>query len=157
VAARRAPPRRERRAARAVAEYADALKSYGVTKVQGDKYAGAWTVEAFTKHGITCEQSAEPKSVIYGNVLPLLNSQRVELLDYPRLHAQLLGLERRTARGGRDSIDHPPGAHDDLANAAAGALVCAVGPSEPALLRFTRLQYEEGVKQGWWPPMRDAG
>jgi hypothetical protein len=29
-------------------------------------------------------------------------------------------LERRTARGGRDSIDHPPGQHDDLANAVAG-------------------------------------
>jgi hypothetical protein len=24
-------------------------------------------------------------------------------------------LERRTSRGGRDSIDHPPGGHDDLA------------------------------------------
>jgi hypothetical protein len=29
----------------------------------------------------------------------------------------------RTARGGRDSIDHAPGAHDDAANAAAGVLV----------------------------------
>jgi hypothetical protein len=34
----------------------------------------------------------------------------------------MVGLERRTARGGRDSIDHAPGAHDDLANAVAGAL-----------------------------------
>ncbi|MGI4794054.1 MAG: Arm DNA-binding domain-containing protein [Janthinobacterium lividum] len=30
--------------------------------------------------------------------------------------------ERRTARGGRDSIDHAPGAHDNLVNAVAGAL-----------------------------------
>ena len=37
--------------------------------------------------------------------------------------SQFLSLERRTARGGRDSIDHPPGGKDDLANAAAGALV----------------------------------
>jgi hypothetical protein len=35
--------------------------------------------------------------------------------------AQLCGRERRTARGGRDSIDHAPGGHDDLANAVAGA------------------------------------
>jgi hypothetical protein len=40
-------------------------------------------------------------------------------LDHPRLINQLIGLERRTARGGRDSIDHPPGAHDDLANCVA--------------------------------------
>jgi hypothetical protein len=31
-----------------------------------------------------------------------------------------VGLERRTARGGRDSIDHAAGAHDDLANVVAG-------------------------------------
>jgi hypothetical protein len=42
------------------------------------------------------------------------------------LISQLHGLERRTARGGRDSIDHAPGAHDDIANAVAGALLLAV-------------------------------
>jgi hypothetical protein len=52
-----------------------------------------------------------------------LNSGRAELLDEPRLASQLCGLERRTARGGRDSIDHAPGAHDDLANSVAGAVV----------------------------------
>jgi hypothetical protein len=35
-------------------------------------------------------------------------------------------LERRTSRAGRDSIDHGPGEHDDVANAAAGALLAAM-------------------------------
>lgn len=48
-----------------------------------------------------------------------MTSGRVELPPDPRLRVELLGLERRTARGGRDSVDHRPGAHDDLANAAA--------------------------------------
>jgi hypothetical protein len=52
-----------------------------------------------------------------------LNSGKLELLDIPRLASQLCGLERRTARGGRDSIDHGPGAQDDIANAACGALL----------------------------------
>ncbi len=99
-------------------------------------------VEAFGKAGITCEQNADPKSTIYVNVLPLLNSGRVELLHHPRLHAQLLGLERRATRGGRDSIDHGPNGHDDLANAAAGALVAAMGPSEPGALGYLRRAYE---------------
>lgn len=30
--------------------------------------------------------------------------------------------ERRTARGGRDSIGHAPGAHDDVANSVAGVV-----------------------------------
>jgi hypothetical protein len=39
---------------------------------------------------------------------------------------QLISLERRTSRSGKDSIDHPPGAHDDIANVAAGALCRAI-------------------------------
>ncbi len=50
----------------------------------------------------------------------MINSRRIELLDDARLINQLCALERRTARGGRDSIDHPPGAHDDVVNAVAG-------------------------------------
>jgi hypothetical protein len=51
-----------------------------------------------------------------------VNAGHVELLDDRRLVAQLVSLERRTARGGRDSIDHSPGSKDNLANAVAGAL-----------------------------------
>jgi len=105
-----------------VAEYAALLKTYRVTKVVGDRYAGEWPREQFKKHGVTYEPSAKPKSDLYRDLLPAINSQRVELLDHDRLVAQLVGLERRTGRGGRDSIDHAPGAHDDLANAVAGAL-----------------------------------
>jgi hypothetical protein len=55
----------------------------------------------------------------------LINARRIEILDDRRLSNQLLGLERRVARGtGRDLIDHPPGsnanAHDDVANVCAG-------------------------------------
>ena len=129
-----------------VAEFAPILKSYSLTRVQSDKYAGQWVVEVFGKHHITCEQSALPKSDLYANVLPLLNSGRVELLDQPRIVTQLLALERRTARGGRESIDHPPGAHDDVANAVAGALVAAVGPSEPGWITWARLKYEARLR-----------
>ena len=48
------------------------------------------------------------------------------LLDVPRLAAQLAGLERRVSRGCRGSIDHLPGGHDDLANAAAGADIAVI-------------------------------
>jgi hypothetical protein len=51
-----------------------------------------------------------------------------------RLVSQLCGLERRTARGGRDSIDHPPGAHDDLANSAAGAVASAINQNGPMII-----------------------
>jgi hypothetical protein len=110
-----------------VGEFAHALKSYRLHRVTGDRYAGEWPAERFRVHGITYEPSEKTKSQIYSEALPLLNSGRVELLDHARLITQLTGLERRTARGGRDTIDHPQGAHDDIANAAAGALVLAAG------------------------------
>ncbi len=121
-----------------VVEFAATLTTYGVMTVVGDRYAGEWPRERFREHGITYEPAPSPKSDLYRELLPLLNSNTVELLDHPRLLAQLMTLERRTGRGGKDSIDHPPGAHDDVINAAAGALVlaaqaasAAVAPLEP--------------------------
>lgn len=108
-----------------VTEWCAVLKYYGITRVGGDKFAGDWPAEQHRKHGVTYVPSERTKSEIYLAFLPLLNSNRVELLDHPRLVAQLAGLERRTARGGKDSIDHAPGKHDGLANSACGALVLA--------------------------------
>jgi hypothetical protein len=106
-----------------VDEFASLMKLYGIAKAEADKWGGDWVGEAFRKRMITVTPSARPKSEIYTELLPMLNGHRCSLLDHPRLISQLVGLERRTARSGRDSIDHAPGAHDDLANAAAGALL----------------------------------
>jgi hypothetical protein len=107
--------------AEVVDQYARLLHSYQCRKLFGDKYAGIWPVEAFSRHSITYEQSAKPKSDLYIDLLPLLNSGQIHLLDHSKCVNQIITLERRTSRAGRDSIDHPPGgAHDDLANAIAG-------------------------------------
>jgi hypothetical protein len=57
-------------------------------------------------------------------------------LDVKRLINQLCSLKQRTARGGRDLIDHPqhPGAHDDLANAVCGAFVMLERDRRPHLI-----------------------
>lgn len=107
-------------------EYAGVLKSYGITEVRGDRYSGEFVRELFRKCGVEYRVSDKVKSDIYGELLPALNSGRVDLLDNDRMLAQLVGLERRTSRGGKDSIDHAPGSHDDLINAAAGAIVEAL-------------------------------
>lgn len=108
-----------------VKDFSDLLAQYRVTKVLGDRYAGEWPVEQFQKHRVAYEQAAKPKSDLYKDLLPLINSKEADLLDLPAIVNQLCGLERRTARGGRDSIDHSPGAHDDVANSVAGVLTQA--------------------------------
>ncbi len=106
----------------ATADLAALLRSYGINEVTGDRFAGEWPREAFRKHGVSYRLSEKPKSDLYRDALPSFNAGTVALLDHPRLVAQLCGLERRTSRGGRDSIDHGPHGHDDLANAACGVL-----------------------------------
>jgi hypothetical protein len=118
-----------------VREFSELLRTYRVTTVRGDRYGGEWPRERFRRHGIDYQPADKTKSEIYAELLPLLNAGRVALLDDRRLTSQLLGLERRTARGGRESIDHAPRAHDDVINAAAGALVHAAGPRHTITVR----------------------
>lgn len=114
-----------------VAEYADVLRRYGVGEVSGDKYAGAWPGDEFRRHGIRYHASSKDRSGLYMELLAALNSERVQLPPDAKLARQLAALERRTGPSGKDSIDHPPNGHDDLANAAAGlvASVARPGPS----------------------------
>ncbi len=120
-----------------VAHYAEILKEFGIRKVTGDKYAGSWPADEFQKHGIEYAPSEKPKSGLSLDLLPALNSGRVELPPDDKLVNQLLGLERRTARGGKDSVDHGPGGSDDRANVCAG-LVSTIGKRKtvvPGLMR----------------------
>lgn len=107
-----------------VEESCQLVRPYRLSSLYGDRYGAGWVLERFQHHGITYLPAEKTKSDIYKELLPLLNNSRYcELLDNQRLVVQLLSLERRTGRGtGRDSIDHPPNAYDDIANAVAGAL-----------------------------------
>lgn len=108
-------------------EFAQTLRSYGLVSVKGDRYGGEWPAQRFRAHGINYVASEKTKNEIYTQALPLLMGRRVELLDNAKLQSQLIGLERKCSRGGRQSIDHPPGGHDDVSNAACGALALAAG------------------------------
>jgi hypothetical protein len=123
-----------------VADFASVLRRYGIDRVTGDRYGGEWPRQRFKEHGIAYDPSARPKSDLYLGLLPLLTTGRVELLDIPRLAAQLVGLERRTARSGKDSVDHMPGGHDDVANSVAGALVSLDLDRRPSLIRADDLR-----------------
>ncbi len=111
-----------------VKEFALALKSYGLNRVEGDRYSGDWCASTFREEGIQYENSAKSKSEIYLELLPLLMQGRIELLDHRQTIAELKQLERMTGRG-RDVVDHPTNLHDDCANAVAGACVKAQQPA----------------------------
>jgi hypothetical protein len=124
----------------ATEEFATVLKSYGLRRVTGDRYAGEWPRQAFRKRGIQYDPSEQPKNALYTDLLPKLNSRTIRLLDNGRSINQLAALERRTARGGKDTIDHPPGGHDDVATVIAGVAACVAN-----LARNTHSQQPLGL------------
>jgi len=109
----------------AVWEACQLLRSYGLSQVTGDKYAIGFTEANFRRHGIAYVTSEKDKSALYLEALPLFTTGRVGLLDNKKLVHQFTSLERRTSPLGKDTVTHPDhrNAHDDLANACAGALV----------------------------------
>jgi hypothetical protein len=81
---------------------------------------------------------------LYLNFLSLANSGRVELLDNGRVLSQFAALQRRAGRSGKDSVDHPRDAHDDLANSVAGVLVNLDLDRRPGLVEQGKLVQKGG-------------
>jgi hypothetical protein len=128
----------------AVKKFAEIIRSYGLTSVTGDSYAGETFRQDFWDHHVdyqVCRGRTDSKlrqvegstgapvhrSDLYEALEVGLNGGEVELLDVPILQQQLLQLVVRGA-----SIDHEPGAHDDFANAAAGAIFIVRGGGSSA-------------------------
>ncbi len=110
---------------RIVGLMAGELRRFGITRIVGDNYSAQFVADAFATQRIRYTKSKIPKSGLYLELLPRICSGEIELLDDEVLVGQLAGLERRTRSGGKDKIDHPTGAKDDLANAVAGVATIA--------------------------------
>lgn len=102
------------------------LRQFGCNRVTGDNYSAEFVASAFKMQGIHYDKADRPKSQLYAELYPRLSSGEIELLDHEEIVDQISNLERRTRSGGRDTIDHPQGQHDDVANVVAGVTVCAV-------------------------------
>ncbi len=121
-----------------IAEAAVLVKSYGVSEIHGDKYAAEFVVSAWRQQGCRYTASKRDRSTIYLDLLQLINSQAVRLLEHDLLRRELLSRERRRGAAGKDRVDHPRSAHDDVANSAAGALTLVAK-------RTQHIQYREVI------------
>jgi hypothetical protein len=134
-----------------ITDVATLAKQYGVSTIRGDDYGADLVVAAFRRHGITYRNlrltdadgnnGKLNRSEIYLNAIGLFTAGRIRLPDNPRLVHQLISLERRASRSsGHDTVDHPAGGHDDLANAACGCLVALAGKPAPLILTSKQLR-----------------
>jgi hypothetical protein len=100
-------------------QFADVLSTFSLSRVTGDQYAGLWPAASYARHGISYIEAQKNKSQIYEECEVLFTSHRIELPENEQLETELRQLESRPTSTGK-KIDHPPGAHDDCANAALG-------------------------------------
>jgi hypothetical protein len=102
------------------------LKEWKIYEVTGDRWASGIPGDLYEKNDITYHKSEKVTSDIYVDFLHLANSRRVRLLDNQVQKSELLGLERKTAFGGKETIGHHAyRSHDDAINSGAGACVLA--------------------------------
>ncbi len=130
-----------------VREYAALARQYGCSIVRGDRYAAEWCAAAYREAGIVREASALTASDTFLETLPLFAQGRVELPEDRTLLAELRALIRRVRTGARDLVSHPPRGHDDLANAACGALVAAAQQGVAECLDDARVVGESAVEE----------
>jgi hypothetical protein len=121
----------------AVRESAAFLGEYRLQFVEGDAYAGGRGggvfQDMFRLQGLHYRVSERDRSAIYRDLLPLVTSGQVRLLDDPVLLREARGLVRSPGQK-VDRIDHRRGAHDDAVNACGGALTVArLDAREPLL------------------------
>jgi hypothetical protein len=109
----------------ATKDHAITVKRYGITYVTGDHYAGNWPRERWKDESLQYEVTKRDRTKIYRDALPIITAAQCELLDHKILKNQLKDLERRISPKGIPTITHPPGGHDDYANAACGAIMLA--------------------------------
>jgi hypothetical protein len=105
-----------------VKEFAQTLRAYGLHETVGDRYSGAWCSETFARSGIHYRYSDLNKNEIYLEALASFSTGAVSLIDNKIIKTELLQLERRASRTGRDVINHSPGGRDDYANAVCGCV-----------------------------------
>jgi hypothetical protein len=121
-------------------EVARFLSTYNLSNAIADQYGAELSRSIYAEAGVSLVSAALNRSEAYLAMLPLFTSSRIEIPDEPRLRTELLALERRTGRSGKDAVDHPPHGHDDLINAVALAAVAAAqrGHSDEPTLFISR-------------------
>jgi hypothetical protein len=104
-----------------IAALAEHLKGWGIHEVMGDQY-GKPFISIFAKNGISYVTTPIDTSAVYLHALPVWTSNSVLMLDHQVAIDQTANLRRKLGSGGRETVDHPRGLHDDIAVVIAGLI-----------------------------------
>jgi hypothetical protein len=131
-----------------IIEIAAILRQYHCNSCVGDRYSVGFVADGFRKERIEYRESSLDRSEGYLGFLPIMAAGQGLLLDHKRMVAQFAGLVRRTGAIGKDKVDHEVGAHDDVANAVALAMVLASREEQKIYLGPPVIIYSDGSDSG---------
>jgi hypothetical protein len=123
--------------AAATEEYAALAKSYRCTRITGDNYGADLVAGPYRECGVEYAVSPLVRSEIYLATLPTWTRGLVSMPNHAVTIRELRMLERKVARSGRDSVNHPPGQHDDHANSLCGSIYLAMSALQQPRSRWT--------------------
>jgi hypothetical protein len=103
-------------------EFSLLAREYHCGTVTGDCYSAGWVKGAFEANGVEYKQSPLTRSELYLEGLPLFSRGMVSIPDHSQTLREMRLLQRRTAKSGRDSVDHGAGGTDDFVNSLFGSL-----------------------------------
>jgi hypothetical protein len=103
-------------------EYAALCKQYRINIVTGDRYGKAWVQQAWRDLLGAYAEAGMYAWELYLEALAPFNRGLVELPEHLPLLREFKSLQRVAGRTGKESVEHPRGSHDDLANSVAGCL-----------------------------------
>ena len=110
------------------------VNRYVLDKVYADQYGYIPLRELFKdRHNITLEEfvfSSSSKKLMYKNLQTLMDQGDVKILDDRGLVGELVSMELEITEAGQIKIYHPPGKHDDRADAMALASFKGVEKAE---------------------------
>jgi hypothetical protein len=106
-----------------VREIRNACMMYSIRTVHGDSFAGGTMPSIFADHQLIYNSKVPTTSQNYERLIPLIMSETVLWPDNDDLRRQVRSLVVWRSRGGRTTIGHPVGRHDDLIAAVAGLCV----------------------------------
>ena len=132
-----------------IAEIAHLTKEWNISVVYSDQYQLESLQQLALQHNFAImgnDFTGKSKAKMYGSLLNLMRTGKVQLLDLPVIHSQLSQLQKKMNALGNVQIAAPQGRHDDVAS------VIALGTSV-ALLHMPTIErpkkvptlFEEGL------------
>jgi hypothetical protein len=114
-------------------EFVALAKEYRCRVITGDQYAKGWVKGTIEACGAEYKQSKLVRSDLYLEGLVLFARGQVRVPSHDVMLRELRLLQRRTAKSGRDQVDHIVGSHDDHVNSVFGSLHLVAQPRAETL------------------------